>query len=127
MSYLSVPNCGLEVLPQHVTISAVDGGALRYVGVNPDPETVGAELWRQGLTLVHFSAQPKPFLSHLSVSPCLIGWGKTMHPSFQPNVLTFSRKVDEFKPLCGGWTSRTSTSSTRVSWRRRWRQGGLLT
>jgi hypothetical protein len=24
----------------------------------------------QGLTLVHFSAQPKPFWSHLPVSPC---------------------------------------------------------
>jgi hypothetical protein len=24
---------------------------------------------RQGLTLVHFSAQPKPFWSHLPVSP----------------------------------------------------------
>ena len=26
----------------------------------------------QGLTLVHFSAQPKPLWSHLSVSPYLI-------------------------------------------------------
>jgi hypothetical protein len=25
----------------------------------------------QGLTPVHFSAQPKPFWSHLHVSPCL--------------------------------------------------------
>jgi len=35
----------------------------------------------QGLTLVHFSAQLKPFwsTSHLSVSPCLIEWGKIMH------------------------------------------------
>jgi len=29
----------------------------------------------QGLTLVHFQAQPKPFRSHLPVSPCLIDWG----------------------------------------------------
>jgi len=35
----------------------------------------------QGLTLVHFSAQPKPFWSHLTVSPCLIDWGKIMHPT----------------------------------------------
>ena len=34
----------------------------------------------QGLTLVHFSAQPKPFWSHLTVSPCLIDWGNA------PNV-----------------------------------------
>ena len=31
---------------------------------------------RQGLTLVHFSAHPKPFWSHLPVSPCLIDWEK---------------------------------------------------
>jgi len=30
----------------------------------------------QGLALVHFSAQPKPFWSHLPVSPCQIDWGK---------------------------------------------------
>ena len=33
---------------------------------------------RQGLTLVHLSAQPKPFWSHLPVSPCLIDWGEIM-------------------------------------------------
>jgi hypothetical protein len=33
----------------------------------------------QGLTLVHFSAQPKSFWSQLPVSPCLIDWGKPMH------------------------------------------------
>jgi len=36
----------------------------------------------QGLTLVHFSAQPKPFWSHLPVSHCLIDWGKPMHPTY---------------------------------------------
>jgi len=36
----------------------------------------------QGLTFVHFSAQPKPFWSHLPVSPCLIDWGKIMHPTY---------------------------------------------
>ena len=36
----------------------------------------------QGLTLVHFSAQPKPFWSHLPVSPCLIDWGGIMHPTY---------------------------------------------
>jgi hypothetical protein len=48
----------------------------------------------QGLTLVHFSAQPKPFWSHLPVYPCLIDWGEIMHPTYpttqriQQNVLT---------------------------------------
>ena len=36
----------------------------------------------QGLTLVHFSAQPKPSWSHLPVSPCLIDWEKIMHPTY---------------------------------------------
>ena len=36
---------------------------------------------RQGLTLVHFSAQPKPFPSHLPVAPCLIDWGGIMRPT----------------------------------------------
>jgi len=35
----------------------------------------------QGLTLVLFSTQPKPFWSHLPVSPCLIEWGEFMHPT----------------------------------------------
>jgi hypothetical protein len=39
----------------------------------------------QGLTLVHFSAQPKPFWSYLPVSPCLIDWGKIMHPTYPTN------------------------------------------
>ena len=34
-----------------------------------------------GATLVHFSPQPKPFWSRLPVSPCLIDWGKIMHPT----------------------------------------------
>ena len=36
----------------------------------------------QGLTLVHFSAQPNLFWSHLHVSPCLIDWGEIMQPTF---------------------------------------------
>jgi len=35
----------------------------------------------QGLTLVHFSAQPKPFWPHLPAFPCLIDWG-----NHAPNV-----------------------------------------
>jgi surfactin synthase thioesterase subunit len=34
----------------------------------------------QGLTLVHFSAQPQPFWSHLPVSPCLIDRETIMYP-----------------------------------------------
>ena len=60
----------------------------------------GADLPRgQGLTLVHFSAQPKPFWSHPPLSPCLIDWGKIMQPTYPTNVLTLSREVDECKPL----------------------------
>jgi len=36
----------------------------------------------QGLTLVHSSAQPQPFWSHLPVSPCLIDRGEIMHPTY---------------------------------------------
>jgi len=43
---------------------------------------------RQGLTLVHFSAQPKPFWSHLPVSPCLRDWGIIMHPT-QPTKCAY--------------------------------------
>ena len=35
----------------------------------------------QGLTLVHFSAQFKPFWSHLRVSPCLIDRGGNHVPN----------------------------------------------
>ena len=42
----------------------------------------GAAEYSQGLTIVHFSAQPQPFWSHLPVSPCLIDWGKIMHPTY---------------------------------------------
>ena len=37
---------------------------------------------RQGLTLFHFPAQPKPFWSHLPAPPCLIDWRKIMHPTY---------------------------------------------
>jgi len=56
----------------------------------------------QGPTLVHFSAQPKPFFSHLPVSPCLIDWGKSCTQRIASNVHMLSRKVDECKPLARG-------------------------
>ena len=40
---------------------------------------------RQGLTLVHFPAQPKPFWSHLPVSPYLIDWGEIIPPTYPTN------------------------------------------
>ena len=49
----------------------------------------------QGLTLVHFSAQPKPFWSHLPTSPCLIDWGIIMHP-------TYPTKCAYVEPKSGG-------------------------
>jgi hypothetical protein len=45
------------------------------------------------------TAQPEPFWTHLPVSPCLIDWGKIMHPTYPTNVLTLSEIVDECKPL----------------------------
>ena len=36
----------------------------------------------QELTLVRVSAQPEPCWSHLCLSPCLIDWGKIMHPTY---------------------------------------------
>jgi len=49
---------------------------------------------RQGLTLVPFSAQPKPLWLHLSVSPSLIDWGEIMHP-------TYSTKCAYVEPKSG--------------------------
>jgi len=49
---------------------------------------------RQGLTLVHFSAQPEPFWSHLPVYPCVIDWGEIMQP-------TFPTKYAFVEPKCG--------------------------
>jgi len=41
---------------------------------------------RQGLTLFHFTAQPKnPFWSHIPVTPCLIRWGENTHPTCPKN------------------------------------------
>ena len=54
---------------------------------------------RQGLTLVHCSAQPKRFWSNPPVSPCITDWEKSCTQRILQTVLTLSRKVDEFKPL----------------------------
>jgi hypothetical protein len=68
----------------------------------------------QGLTLVHFSAQPEPFLTqNASQTPP----SAHLHPEKQPpnnpkctpvplKALTFSRKVDEYKPLPDSLSAR---------------------
>jgi len=49
----------------------------------------------KGLTPVDFLAQPKPFWSHLPVSPRLIDWGEIMHSRYATKSAMLSRKVDE--------------------------------
>ena len=51
----------------------------------------GLKAW--AFTLVHFSAQPKPFWSHLPVSPCLIEWGKIMHPTYPTKCAYVEPKI----------------------------------
>ena len=66
----------------------------------------------QGLTLVHFPAQPKPFWSHLPMGPCLRDRGKIMHPMYSSNVLMLSRNMDECKPLVMGFGRSAGSSHT---------------
>ena len=68
------PESELVLLLQHLLILQRNDGQL-----------LGRDARGQGLTLVHFSAQPKPFWSHLRVSPCLIDWGKIMHQTYPTN------------------------------------------
>jgi len=51
------------------------GGGRYMAGSTPSWKSMRSGASHQGLTLLHFSAQPKPFWSHLPVSPCLIDWG----------------------------------------------------
>jgi len=51
----------------------------------------------QGLTLVHFAAQPVPFWSHLPGSPCLIDWGEIMHPTYSHKMCL--RRVEKWKSV----------------------------
>ena len=62
--------------------------------------------WRQGLTLVHFSAQPEPFLDTGYLSP-----PRLSHRQCE----TLSRKVDECKPLVGGHVRRRREADHDVS------------
>ena len=87
------------LIPDYV---AVQRGFDRGVGRNHRKDGARRGGRRQGLTLVHFSAQLKPCWSHLFLSPCLIDWGKSCTQRIPRNVLTLSRKVDECKPVDGG-------------------------
>jgi hypothetical protein len=69
----------------------------------------------QGLTLVHFSAQPEPFWSHLHVSPCLTDRGESCTQRIPQNVLTSSRKVEECEPLTRGRCTRCSSTTPAPS------------
>ena len=55
---------------------------LKEIQVTTQAEMATALAKGQGLTLVHSLAQPKPFLAHLPVTPCLIDWRKLMHPTY---------------------------------------------
>ena len=48
---------------------------------------------RQGLTLVHFSAQPQPFWSHRPASPSLIDWENIMHPTYPTKCAHIEQKA----------------------------------
>ena len=62
----------------------------------------GDEGCGQGLTLVRYSAQPKPFCSHLPVSPCLIDGGKSIHPTCPTKyACTESNSERVSAPGCG--------------------------
>jgi hypothetical protein len=69
------------------------------IKLQPKKATSAAGAYTQ---LIHFSAQPKPFWSHLPVSPYLILGGKSCTQRIPQNVLMLSRKVDECKPLVRG-------------------------
>ena len=68
----------LRIEPDFTQVSFQKAVTLRRVG--------------QGLTLVHFSAQPKPIWSHLPVVPRLIDWGKFMQPTYPKNCANVEPK-----------------------------------
>jgi len=63
--------------------------------------TSGTSAARQGLTLVHFPAQPKLFWSHLPMFPCLMDWGKIMQPTLSHKLcLRPAEKRTSLSPCC---------------------------
>ena len=89
--------------------------------------------WRQGLTLVHFSAQPKPYWSHLPMSLCIIDWGEIMHPTYPTKCSYVKRKSGRVwapswrRRSAGDRSSRSTSRRPRSRWatRRRARQSGV--
>jgi len=70
----------------------------------------------QGLTLVHFSAQPKPFWAHHPVSPCPIDWGKIMHPTCPTKCADVEPKSGRVQGPGGGRRRRLfGTDATAIS------------
>ena len=68
----------------------------------------------QGLTHVHFIAQPKPFWSHLTVSPCLIDWGKIMHPTYPTKCAYVEPKIGRAQALGSGATTAAPVGRTSM-------------
>jgi len=82
----------------------------------PLPGLVSAA--HQGLTLVHLSPQPKPVWSHLPMSPCLIDWGKIMHPTYPTKCAYVEPKSGQGKAPAAHAMSRpwlVPVVSTRLS------------
>jgi len=73
-----------EVEASPIAATANSGRRSKSPSPPPPPPSpaAAARAACQGLTLIHFSAQPKPFWSHIPVSPCVIDWGKMMHPIY---------------------------------------------
>jgi len=65
-----------------VGAAAAGSGAGAGAGAAVESGESGSGGGGQRLTLVPFSAQPKPFWSHLPVSPSIIDWGEIMHPTY---------------------------------------------
>ena len=89
-----------------------EGTSSQFKGVTRDKRS---GKWRQGLTLVHLSAQPEPFLTNNT--PSTPPNTPYKHPLNTPKTtpkctpmpqkaLTLSRKVDECKPLNEGHNGR---------------------
>ena len=77
------PSCSVDAVQSTGVTMCLANGALAASECHCLNSTVvNATTLGQGLTLVHFSAQPKPCWSHFSLSPCLIDWRKFMHPTF---------------------------------------------
>ena len=88
---------GVALLSLPLSRAVVSGGAKGAAAEAPPGQWLASRKnnrSKQGLTLVHCSAQPKPFwsTSHLPVSRCLIDLGKIMHPTYPTKCAYFEPK-----------------------------------